>query len=60
MRSTKKKTKEQFLEQCLNKFGNKYDYSLKESDIIQNLADRLAVEASQEYETKKKQKQETY
>lgn len=36
------------------------DYSLKESDIIQNLADRLAVEASQEYETKKEQKQETY
>lgn len=27
MKSTKKKTKEQFLEQCLNKFGSKYDYS---------------------------------
>ena len=29
------------------------NYSLKESNIIQNLADKLAVEASQEYEAKK-------
>ena len=36
------------------------DYSLKESDIIQNLADKLAVEASQEYEAKEEQKQEAH